>query len=159
MSGAAFNRGVSRQDYQTPPDFMDAVGKGFGEIGFDLAADMHNHQSTLYYTKQTDSLSQPWHQLSGLLWLNPPFDNITPWAKKCADESEKGAKILFLTPASVGSNWFANHVFAKAQIYFLNGRLKFVGTKDPYPKDCMLASYGYGFKGINIWPWKKCSKP
>lgn len=136
---------------------MAAVVARFGRPHFDLAAQYDNAKASDWYDPENDSLKQAWHQLpylpSGLLWLNPPFSNIAPWAAKCAEESAKGARILFLVPASVGSNWYAQHVHGKALVLFLNGRLKFVGAKDPYPKDCLLAVYGEQ-PGFEVWKWK-----
>jgi len=156
MTGASFNRKGSRQDYETPPDFIQAVERRFGIINCDFAASKLNSKGQVWIDEAMDSLSAdcPWNKYKGICWLNPPFSNIAPWAEKCWQESEKGAKILFLVPASVGSNWFAKFVFGKANVLFLNGRLQFVGASDPYPKDCILACYGYGIESFEIWKWK-----
>lgn len=87
------------------------------------------------------------------MWLNPPYSNIGPWAKKCAEESALGARILFLVPASVGSNWFRDFVFKKSLVLFLNDRIKFVGAEYVYPKDCIIAAYGFGEPGFEMWGW------
>jgi phage N-6-adenine-methyltransferase len=156
------NRGGSRQDYETPADFMAALVARFGQPDFDLAASHLNAKASHWYDSDTDSLAQSWEN-KGLCWLNPPFSNIGRWAEKCAHESHEfcrdgrlhaGAKILFLVPASVGSNWFAEHVAGKALVLFLQGRLTFVGAKDPYPKDCILACYGFGKPGYEVWKWR-----
>lgn len=149
MSVAGFNRGESRQDFETPDDFMAAVVKRFGAPEFDLAASMSNHKVPAYFAESANSLTQPWSNL-GLCWLNPPFSEIAPWAAKCASS---GAKILFLTPASVGSNWFSNYVHGKALVLALNGRLTFKGCPTPYPKDCILSCYGFT-PGFEVWKWK-----
>jgi phage N-6-adenine-methyltransferase len=163
-SQASFNRGKSKQDYQTPPEFIRAVEKKFGKLVCDLAANEKTTQCQIWYGPDNrpgldtamDSLTMQWHKQQGNLWLNPPFDKISPWAMKCASESKLGARILFLVPASVGSNWFADFVHDKAHIFFLNGRLQFVGAKDPYPKDCILAAFGFPklSPGYSVWRWK-----
>lgn len=108
-------------------------------------------------TEENDSLSRAWHTLKGLLWLNPPFGNIAPWARKCHEEAEKGADILLLIPAAVGSNWFQDYVHRKATVYFLNPRLSFDG-KNSFPKDCVLAHYFATVKdgsfSYETWRWK-----
>lgn len=154
--GAGFHRGKSNQSYATPPDFRSAVVTRFGMPVFDLAASADNCFGKAYYCEDGDALTKHWHKIDGLLWLNPPFDNIAPWAEKCAAESALGARILFLTPASVGSNWFANHVHQKARVLFLNGSLSFDG-KAPYPKDCQLAYYAQLTisTGYEVWKWKE----
>ena len=154
-TGASFSRGTSRQDYQTPVDFLVAVGKRFGPLSVDLAARFDNTVAPQFIGPELDSLTEQWHKRKGLLWLNPPFDKISPWACKCANESKLGARILFLVPASVGSNWFAEHVHNHAHVLLLNGRLSFDGVA-PFPKDCILACYGFHDlkPGYDVWRWK-----
>lgn len=91
----------------------------------------------------------------GILWLNCEFDDIEPWARRCRFEAEKGANILLLTPASVGSNWYRDLVAGHADVYELNGRLSFDG-KNAYPKDCMLSHF-YNGATLNkhVWEWRK----
>lgn len=155
MAGAAFNRGKSRQDYATPPEFIAAVERRFGPISFDLAAEAHNAKAPQYFCLRDNALVQPWHPIGGLLWLNPPFKDITPWAAKCREEAAQGARIAFLVPAAVGSNWFRDYVHERARVYFLNGRISFDG-KNGYPKDCLLALFSER-PGFEIWSWRKRS--
>lgn len=153
--GPTITRGRSRQDYATPPDFMAAVSCKFGEPAWDLAATAENTKAQCFFTPEQDSLKQNWHNLNALCWLNPPFDNIGKWAEKCYWETiyGNGLQILFLVPASVGSNWFRDYVFRKSFVYFLNGRITFTGCTDPYPKDMILCHYGV-LPGEAIWKWK-----
>lgn len=151
--------GLSKQDYATPREFINAVEDRFGKLRFDLAAHKRNTRCKLYYSLEegVDSLGKDWTKLTGNLWLNPPFADIEPWARKCW-ESTSGSnsyiQIFFLTPASVGANWFADHVWHRAQILFLRGRLSFDGVA-PYPKDCMLSVFGGGrATGCNLWDWR-----
>jgi phage N-6-adenine-methyltransferase len=145
----------SRQDYETPDELLQAVQRRWGPFSLDLAAREDNKKAPLCFTPEQDSLLQHWHKVNGLLWLNPPFSNIGEWAAKCASESTLGAKIVMLTPASVGSEWFAKHCHQRAQVVFLRPRLTFKGCKDPYPKDCMLTLWGFpGPAGYENWRWK-----
>jgi phage N-6-adenine-methyltransferase len=158
-TGAAFRRGQSKQDYATPPDFIQAVVRRFGPLALDLAATASNAKAPLFFDIAQDALAQSWHRHAheGQMWLNPPFDSIGPWAKKCAEESKLGAAILFLVPASVGSNWFGDFVFQKAHVLFLQGRLHFDPANPAwgYPKDCMLAVYDAAKPcGFEVWRWR-----
>jgi len=156
-------RGQSRQDYGTPRPFLDAVQRRFGEIVHDLAASHENAVHASYYTEKDDALSYPWalHWRGGrLLWLNPPFADIAPWAKKCAEESARGAKIAMLTPASIGSAWYREHVHGKAYVFGIAPRLTFAGEKDPYPKDLMLSLFTpEGYSGLEPWRWLDWKRP
>lgn len=150
-------RGVSKQDYATPRDFLSAVENRFGFIHFDLAASKKNARVGRFYSKKDDSLVQDWARTDGRHhFLNPEFANIDPWAAKCAETNYEGTdKILsFLTPASVGADWFRDYVHGKALVLALNGRLCFDGI-DLYPKDCMLSVFGLGVTGFEVWDWRK----
>ena len=159
-------RGKSKQDYGTPWEFIHAVEDRFGPIVRDLAAHDRNAKAPLFYSEATDSLAQSWatHHPTGNLWLNPPFGDIAPWAEKCALESSmRHGFILMLTPASIGSVWFAKHTHRKAMVFGLSQRMIFEGMApnpktgkiDGYPKDLMLSVYGMGVNGFDVWSWKR----
>lgn len=148
--------GESKQDYETPPDFMAAIHARYGKPVWDLAASEGNAKAPFFWTEQQDSLSQNWGETGSLQWLNPPFSHIESWAKKCHESSmAHSINLLFLVPASVGSNWFRDWIHGKAYVNFLNGRLTFVGCETCYPKDLMLCHFGHeGESGYGIWDWK-----
>src|SRR6267142_4248606 len=110
MSGPRVSSGKdSEQVVGTPWEFIHAIEKRWGKIEWDLAATEDNAKAKYWLNEKQNSLVQPWHMLTdhtltGNLWLNPPFSDISPWARKCSEESEKGAKIFFLVPASIDSN-------------------------------------------------------
>jgi DNA N-6-adenine-methyltransferase (Dam) len=156
--------GRSEQTVATPRDFLDAVETRFGKMTWDLAATADNcvikgglrrfgpdHPDPM----KRDAFTNDWSKLKGNLWCNPPFGDIAPWAKKCRESVvHSGAQRIFLlVPASVGSNWFREHVFCWAQVLFLSPRLTFVGHTQAYPKDLMLAIYGPE-PAITCWRWK-----
>lgn len=147
--------GKSRQDYETPDDLLSAVRAHFGPPSWDLAASAANAKAPDFIDEARDSLTVDWYKLGGLLWLNPPFGSITAWAAKCRLESRKGARVLLLTPASVGSNWYRDHVHGEADVLFLNPRVTFVGETTPYPKDCMISAFGFGVVGCSVWGWRR----
>lgn len=137
----------SKQDYQTPHEFIKAVEKKFGRIVLDLAASADNAQTERYYSIDQDSLQQDWLKLLGLLksfkeysvfWLNPPYADITPWVKKCADLDEHlvsgKPRLVVLLPASVGSNWFRKYVYGVADVYFFEWAPYFCRTNNALPK-------------------------
>ena len=146
----------SKQNYGTPNILVRAVELDYGENFYlDLAADASNTKAPLFFDEAKNSLIQPWHELPGMLWLNPPFENLKVWAAECEKEAALGARIIMLTPASVGSNWFAEYCHNKCFVTFIRPRIIFEGCKDPYPKDCMLTSYGFNSVGYDIWDWKE----
>lgn len=137
--------GKSKQDYQTPSDFLTATRHylAIPDFSIDLAADDTNHVTEVYYTPAENALIGEWADWcrDTWAWLNPPFADIAPWVEKAYQESRKGGKIAMLLPAGVGANWWKSWVHEKAPVLFLNGRLQFVGTTEVYPKDCALVLY------------------
>ena len=163
MAGAALNRGESRQDIETPQEFMEALDNKFGYIGFDLAATDANHKAPAWVTPESDSLSLNWHEFrtyslsKPLLFLNPPFDPIEPWVAKCAEEYQRGARILLLCRGSIDSNWWWQHIQPNAVVYALTPRIKFVGQAQGYPSPLVLCTFNVlGTPGgpIQRWRWK-----
>jgi phage N-6-adenine-methyltransferase len=157
-TGAANNRHRSKQDYETPPEFIAACEARFGPIVFDLAASFHNKKAECFFQESENSLIQPWHEIdllpNGTCWLNPPFGVIGPWASKCRLEAALGCRILMLTPASVDSNWWAENVHGVADVYFVSPRIQFLGADDPYPKSLALSCFGFARAGYSPWRWK-----
>lgn len=153
--------GKSKQDYGTPPEFIAAVEKCFGKLVIDLAASADNVKAPYYLTAEDDFLKQEWVVGRGLpdaslAWLNPPFENLAPWMAKCKADADKGARIIMLVPASVGSEWFAKYVWGHAAVIVVRPRITFEGCKDPYPKDCMLILWGdwEARPMFDTWRWK-----
>jgi phage N-6-adenine-methyltransferase len=168
MTMPAQKPGQSKQDYGTPLAFLEAVKRRLGirEFSIDLAANENGSNAKaprwLY-----DALPMPWalwtsHGPSNTWgWLNPPFSDIEPWAAKCAETKCAGGQVALLVPASVGSNWFRDHVDGQAFVLLLNGRLAFMPDKPTwlYPKDCILALYSQALTpGYEVWDWRATLK-
>jgi hypothetical protein len=126
----------------------DAEAAGLDAFAHDWA-----NLSRLYRAPSPGPTGDP--ERRGLLWLNPEYSEIAPWAERCAREGRKGANIIMLVPASVGANWFRDHVAGTADVSLLLGRLTFVGSTAPYPKDCLVARFHDTAGGtIDLWDWK-----
>ena len=155
----------SKQDYETPDDFLTAVKRRLGikDFAFDFAATAHNNKAKRgrFWDAEDDSLWKEPHEWVDACddcwgWLNPPYTNIGPWTLACAQAKIEGARIAMLVPAGVGSNWFRDYVYGDARVLFLNGRLTFVGSTDCYPKDCLLLLWDSDLEdGFEIWSWNK----
>ena len=168
--GASLNRGESAQDIETPDEFIDAVASRFGNPKFDLAATEANKKAEWYYGPGSslgeDSLAMNWSRIAWvernepqrkLLWLNPPFDPIEPWVAKCAEEYQRGARILLLCRGSIDSNWWWQYIQPNAVVYALTPRIKFVGQAQGYPSPLVLCTFNVlGVPGgpIQRWRWR-----
>lgn len=156
-TGPTINRGKGNNNAVTPWKFINPVQEKFGPLSPDLAATKANKKAPWWVGPDIgrDSLTVPWATLAhdapgNLCWLNPPFTNITPWAKKCAEECRLGARILLPVPASVGANWFEDWVWPYADVYSV-GRMCFDDCYDkegrlittPYVKDLVLCHFDH----------------
>lgn len=167
----AQKRHESKQDYATPANLIAAALHRLmiRAFAFDFAANKSNAKATRFWSSRDNSLAktaaqwleavnfggahrEPWG------WLNPPFKNIEPWAELCYQLKCQGGRVAFLVPASVGSDWFRDHVDGKALVLALNGRLAFIKGKprELYPKDCMLCIFAPDVEpGFEVWDWRK----
>lgn len=159
--------GRSKQDYATPKDFIAAVKTRLGitEFAHDFAADRRNRKAETFFSRKDSAFDYSpaeWaiQTFDGLEWgwLNPPFDDIAPWANRASLCKYEGGQIAMLVPASVGSNWFRDHVDGHALVLALNGRLAFMPDRPTwlYPKDCILCLYSEAIApGFEVWDWRQ----
>lgn len=149
--------GLSKQTYQTPPEFIAAVKQRLAIKAFacDLAADKDNTVAPMFYSEENSAFDHSWYMGSGWNWCNPPYSNIRPWVEKAYLEMiQRGTQTVMLVPASTGANWWRDYVDGKAHVLLLNGRLTFVGETTPYIKDCALLGYApYCEGGYTVWDW------
>lgn len=146
----------SVQTYGTPVELLQAVKRRLhiGAFACDLAASAENAVAPLFYSEGNSAFDNTWNMGTGVSWLNPPFENIKPWVEKAWEESQKGAHVVMLLPASVGSNWYKDYVHQKAYVVFISPRITFVGETTPYPKDLMLCVYQpFSMHGTDVWRW------
>lgn len=74
----------------TPQDFFDELNAEFHFI-LDPAATDKTAKCSLYYTPETDGLSQSW-DLGGAVFCNPPYGReIGKWVQKAYKEARGGA--------------------------------------------------------------------
>ncbi len=123
-------RVLTRDDYYTPTELIDAVRTGMGGIDVDPAshpAANQRHRIPTYYTKATNGLGRDW---IGRVWLNPPFSAWEDWVSKALRELSSG-RVLQLTALMTTQTMTALYVqpfIARAAAFILiRGRLEFWG--------------------------------
>lgn len=73
----------------TPQDFFDKLNKEFNFV-LDAAATDKTAKCRLYYTPETDGLSQSW-DCGGAVFCNPPYGReIGKWVQKAYREATRG---------------------------------------------------------------------
>ena len=126
----------SRTDeWATPQDFFDELNKEF-RFTLDPCADKSNAKCAKYYTHKDDGLSKDW---SGeRVFCNPPYGReIGKWIKKAHDSN---ALVVMLIPARTDTKAWHEHIFGKAEVRFVRGRLKFGDSKNfaPFPSAVVI---------------------
>lgn len=153
---------TSKQNYRTPLCLLNPIKTLLGIEAFkhDFAADRLNAKARTYFDEQHDALkTRHWQDfvIGGWGWLNPPYKDITPWARRCRETQDAGGSIAFLVPASVGANWYRDYIHRKSFVLALNGRIPFIPEKPTwlYPKDCMLVLFSPQFDpDFDVWTWR-----
>lgn len=154
MTGAANHKGSSKQDYETPIEFIETVERKYGPMDWDLAATPEKAKAPQFITPERDSFRVRWSDLPGRnRWLNPPYGNIPPWAAKCAEDRTSQQRTFFLVPASVDTNWFCDDVLPYALVRPLRGRRLCFDGVDDFPKPLMLCIFGEP-TGFEPWRWR-----
>jgi hypothetical protein len=89
---------VTTNDYYTPKWLFDSMGL---EFDIDVCAPVHGIPwipAKRWFSQADDGLAQEW---GGLVWMNPPYSDTTPWAYKFIEHGNGMA----LMPVS-RSKWF-----------------------------------------------------
>lgn len=128
----------------TPQDFFDELNAEFNFV-LDSAATDKTAKCALYYTPETDGLSQSWDR-GGAVFCNPPYGrDIGKWVQKAYKEARGGNTIVLLIPARTDTAYFHDCIYGKAEIRFVRGRLRFTdesgNTNGPAPFPSMVVIY------------------
>lgn len=131
-----------QMDWATPRELFNNLDNKF-HFTLDAAADDTNHKCAKYFTKDDNALIQKW---SGRVWLNSPYGrSILKWIKKVKEEMKNCEVIVCLLPSRTGTTWFQDYCMKYAEVWFLKGRIKFVGmSNNSAPFDSIIAIFGKG---------------
>ena len=118
-----------KKDWETPQWLFDKLNEEF-DFKLDPCATRENRKCEDYFFKEIDGLSRDW-SYAGSVFMNPPYGReIKEWVEKAHRESQKGCIVVGLLPVRTDTKWFHNFVYHKAEIRFLDRRLKFSGSKN-----------------------------
>lgn len=123
--------------WATPPELVRALEAEFGPFDLDPCCLPDTAKAPRYYTEADNGLLRPWF---GRVFLNPPYSKPSIWLEKAISETTTtgGADLVVaLLPVSSDTRWFHRLVIDKAEIRFIQGRVRFLGwerTPIPAPK-------------------------
>lgn len=129
-----------KDDWETPQEFYDRLDEEFG-FTLDPASSDENHKCEKHFTKKEDGLLKSWQ--GETVFCNPPYGRqIAPWVEKGYRESrDEDTMVVMLLPARTDTRWFHDHIYGKAEIRFIKGRLKFGDSKNSAPFPSMVVIY------------------
>ena len=132
----------------TPPDFMAGIYAAFGEIDLDPCGHALSPviaRRRMLLSEGGDGLADDW---SGTLaFVNPPYSKLLAWLRRAHDQWQAGKveTVVCLVPVRTDSAWFHETLSADADIYLLQGRVRFLnslGRSQHTPFSLMLLTLG-----------------
>ena len=151
-------------EYETPPDFFDVLNRKFG-FTLDVCSTAANAKCRRFFTVRENGLAQKWLDEDGhpaRCWMNPPYgdDELMRWMAKAHAEALEGATVVCLVPARTHTQWF-HRLCGKAEVLFLRGRLRYVGTSGEAPFAQLVVIFRPGLArpwGMKTWEWRPRTK-
>jgi len=116
----------------TPLDFMAAIYAAFGEIDLDPCANLLSPvvaRRRILLSEKGDGLADEW---SGrVAFVNPPFSELLKWLRRAHDQWRAGKveTVVCLVPVRTCSPRFHDTLSADADIYLLQGRVRFLDSR------------------------------
>ena len=138
-------------DWATPPDLFDQVDREFN-FDLDVCASSSNAKCPEYFTREDDGLLQLWAPRR--CWMNPPYGRqIGRWLEKASDTAIGGGLVAALVPARTDTQWWHRWVMTSSEIRFVEGRIKFGGSKSaaPFPNALVIFRPGMTVPFITTW--------
>ena len=122
------------QEWETPDPFFKKINNAHN-LTLDVCASETNHKLKRFFTAKDDGLSKSW--AGERVWMNPPYkrkEKGSPgqidWIRKAHYEvSQNGCELaVCLIPARTDTKLFHDYVMKSSLVFFIRGRLKFVGA-------------------------------
>lgn len=93
----------------------------------DVAASVENALLPRFFTLEENALDGFWGDVGGIVWCNPPYDDIAPWVWGAEQSARMGTGTVMLVPADPGVGWFDEATeTANRIIWITGGRVSFL---------------------------------
>jgi len=133
-----------KDDWETPYSLYAKLNLEFN-FDVDVAANSKNTKCPVYIPyPEVDALQADWNTYGKRAFMNPPYSNWHPWAKKAVEQSTSKNPILVvgLLPVDTSTRAFHQFIYRQpnAEIRFLDHRLRFEYGGIPGPSPARFAS-------------------
>ena len=123
--------------WETPQALFDELNREF-DFTLDPCATPSNAKCKRFFTIEDDGLSQSWK--NERVFCNPPYcRKVGRWVEKAA--SGEADLVVMLLFARTDTAWFHEHIYGRAEVRFLRGRLKFGTAKYNAPAPSMVVIF------------------
>ena len=120
-------------EYGTPPkEYNQELLKKLNvKPVFDYCASDINHVCKKYFTRKDNALTKDW-KWDG--FCNFPYSKQLEFMKKAWEEHQKNnIELLILAFAKTDTRWWHKYVEGKAEVHFIDHRIKFLNAKGEIP--------------------------
>lgn len=128
------------QTWNSPQNVVDRIRK-FSPIALDPCSNptsIVNADTEWRIERGEDGLTRPW-PTKGLVYVNPPYDELERWAAKMAKESARGVEIIACIPARTDTKAWQDSIFPSCDaVCFWRGRMKFGAGRSSSSQTSML---------------------
>lgn len=137
------DRHNTNDEYETPGYIFDPLNEVF-HFTLDVCATQKTSKvRNSYFNAFMDGLKMPWGKHR--CWNNFPYSQARAWVKKSYQESLTGALVVCLCPGRCDTLAWHEYIWPHARaISIKQGRIKFVGCKDPAKFPSALAVFSPG---------------
>jgi site-specific DNA-methyltransferase (adenine-specific) len=142
----------NKNDWSTPDSLFKGLSNYFGGFTLDTCATIENTKCTKYFSEKENGLIQSW--VGEVTFTNPPYSDIATWVKKNYEESRKCNKVkVMLIPARTDTRYVGEYITKASNIFFIQGRLKFSGSKNSAPFPSMIVVFDRCREGERSVRW------
>ena len=129
-------------EWETPQDLFDFLAQRW-TFTLDVCATEDNAKCQKHFDKDTDGLKQSW--AGDMCWMNSPYGReIGAWVHKACDEAlQNHVTTVALLPVRTDTRWFEELRTRAATLWWIPGRLCFVGAPHPAPFPSMIVSFAW----------------
>jgi len=133
-------------EWGTPRPLYDMLNRMFGPFTLDPCTSPDNPLGTpKFYTEKDDGLKQSWK--GEIVFANPPYGrNIDKWVAKAFDESLEHGRAVCLLPSRTDTRWWHDYIMFSTIVFFIRGRIKFVGAENPAPFPSVVVVFSTKYK-------------
>ena len=131
---------MNRDAYQTPRQVFAPLHAEF-DFAVDVCASPENTLLPHFITEEENCLTADWCRFSGraestgwYAWMNPPYSNIGPFVKRCAEMAAQGIGTVMLVMMDQSVGWYKEAIKTCQEVRLvIGGRLSFIDPSTGKP--------------------------